>query len=133
MLIDTNVILDALVEGSPFADWSIDRLSRATGPRLINAVVYAELAGGYPSRESLDGVLATMEITLAEMPRSALYLAGRVHRDYRNRGGQRTRVLADFMIGAHAVTAGLPLLTRNGRDYRAAFPSLTVICPETDG
>jgi len=37
------------------------------------------------------------------------------------------RILADFMIGAHARQAGYQLLTLDTRLYRAAFPELTVV------
>ncbi|WP_207792133.1 type II toxin-antitoxin system VapC family toxin [Siccirubricoccus phaeus] len=63
------------------------------------------------------------------MPRPALFLAGRAFREYRRRGGSRTGVLPDFFIGAHAAVAGLPLLTRAPRRYRAYFPDLALIAP----
>jgi predicted nucleic acid-binding protein len=36
------------------------------------------------------------------------------------------RILADFLIGAHADVRGYRLLTLDERLYRAAFPSLTI-------
>jgi predicted nucleic acid-binding protein len=40
-----------------------------------------------------------------------------------NLGGPR-RILADFLIGAHALVNGYTLLTLDQRHYRAAFPKL---------
>ena len=37
------------------------------------------------------------------------------------------RILADFLIGAHALRNGFPLLTLDDRIYRAAFPGLIVV------
>lgn len=41
-------------------------------------------------------------------------------------------MLADFLIGAHAEIANVPLLTRDPRRYRAYFPDLKLIAPEND-
>ena len=45
-------------------------------------------------------------------------------------GRQRTGVLPDFFIGAHAEVERLPLLTRDARRYRTYFPNVTLIAPE---
>lgn len=50
---------------------------------------------------------------------------------YRGRGGTRTGVLPDFLIGAHAAVAGVALLTRDVARYLAYFPTLTLIAPGT--
>ena len=63
------------------------------------------------------------------MPRPALFLAGKAFQTYRARGGTKTGVLSDFFIGAHAVTEGLSLLTRDVRRYRSYFPTITLIAP----
>jgi len=58
-------------------------------------------------------------------------LAGRAFQAYsvrrRMQGDKGTRrILADFIIGAHAFTNGFRLLTLDERLYRAAFPSLAI-------
>ncbi|MBM5818216.1 MAG: type II toxin-antitoxin system VapC family toxin, partial [Cyanobacteria bacterium K_Offshore_surface_m2_239] len=40
--------------------------------------------------------------------------------------------LADFLIGAHALVERVPLLTRDTRRYRQAFPGLELIAPEVE-
>ncbi|UPY35190.1 hypothetical protein [Sediminicoccus sp. KRV36] len=62
-------------------------------------------------------------------PKPALILAARAHLAYRRQGGTRLGTLPDFFICAHALHAGLPLLTREASRYRAYFPSLQIIAP----
>ena len=93
-------------------------------------MIYAELAAYARNKESLEAEIAAAGLLMLEMPRDALFLAGRAHAAYRNRGGSRAGVLADFMVGAHAAVAGCPLLTRDRRRYAAYFPSLTLVAPE---
>jgi predicted nucleic acid-binding protein len=133
ILVDSCVVIDVLENDRKWADWSQAQLETwsARGPLLINAVIYAELAAYAKSKESLEAEIATAGLLMREMQRDALFLAGRAHAAYRSRGGLRTGVLADFMVGAHAAVAGCPLLTRDRRRYAAYFPTLPIITPES--
>lgn len=95
----------------------------------INDVVYAELSVGYQRMEDLDEMLASTGISLAPIPRPALFLAGKAFRRYREADGGRTGVLADFFIGAHAVISDAALITRDTRSYRSYFPGINLIAP----
>jgi predicted nucleic acid-binding protein len=53
-------------------------------------------------------------------------LAGATWREYRRRGGSRTRVVADFLVGAHAQVRGGRLLTRDRGFFRRYFKDLRV-------
>ena len=64
------------------------------------------------------------------IPREAAFLAARAYADYRARGGSRQTVLADFLIGAHALVERVPLFSRDRRRYRQAFPGLVLIAPD---
>jgi predicted nucleic acid-binding protein len=70
-----------------------------------------------------------MQLVLREIPRPALFLAGKAFLQYRRRGGSKAQVLPDFFIGAHAAVQGWPLLTRDASRYQTYFPSLHVIAP----
>ena len=74
-------------------------------------------------------MIAQAGFTVAPIPREALFLAGKVFKNYRRQGGAKTGVLPDFFIGAHAAVAGVPLLTRDVTRYRACFPKLVLISP----
>lgn len=131
-LVDTNVLLDLVTDDPIWADWSIAQLEAAslTGTLLINDVVYAELAVRYDRIELLEAFVDEAGLTIAPMPRAALFLAGKVFTQYRRSGGSRTGVLPDFFIGAHAAVNELPLLTRDVGRYRSYFPTLKLITPD---
>ena len=131
LLVDTNVLVDVLQNDPQWADWSIGQLrAQAQLHQLvINPVIYAELSLSFSTFEALDRVVATMELEIHDVPRPALFLAGKAYLQYRRRGGGKAQVLPDFFIGAHAAVEGWPLLTRDVSRFRTYFPSLEVIAP----
>jgi predicted nucleic acid-binding protein len=133
VLIDTNVLLDVVTDDPQWADWSQSQLEAAAlnDPLAINAVVYAELSIGFRRIEEVEAVLAKAQVAIEEIPREALFLAGKAFQRYKARGGARTGVLPDFFIGAHAAVLGVPLLTRDARRYRDYFPKLELLAPGT--
>lgn len=133
-LADTNVLLDVATEDPVWAAWSTSALDEAalSGPVLINAVIYAEFSAGYDNMEEVDRLLAVSGVELVQIPREALYLAGKAFQRYRRQGGGRAGVLPDFFVGAHAAVADIPLITRDRRRYRQYFPSLRLIAPERE-
>lgn len=132
MLVDTNVLVDVLENDPEWADWSIAqlRVQSRVHRLVVNPIIYAELSLAFSSVEALDRVLDDMELRMLEIPRPALFLAGKAFARYRRRGGTRTSVLGDFFIGAHAAVSGLPVLTRDPRRYRDYFPSVRIVAPE---
>ena len=130
-LVDTNILLDLATNDPAWADWSLRQMDAAAlrGPVAINPMIYAELSVGYERIETLDGVLAEAGLQVLALPRPALFLAGKVFRRYRARGGSRTGVLPDFFIGAHAAVEGFTLLTRDATRYRRYFPRLALVTP----
>ena len=132
-LVDTNVLLDLVTDDPDWSEWSLARLEEAalSGPILINDAVYGETSIRYERIEDLDAMLTQAMIEVAPMSRPALFLAGKVFRQYRAAGGTRTGVLPDFFIGAHAAVEGWRLLTRDTGRYRTYFPKITLIAPAT--
>lgn len=70
-----------------------------------------------------------MGLAFQELPRPALFLAGRAFVKYRRKGGTRANVLADFFIGAHAAVLGCGILTRDAGRYRSYFPTVHLLTP----
>lgn len=131
VFVDSNVILDVATGDPQWSDWSSRQLIAAVdqGRALINAIVYGEIAFACDRIEDVDELLPAHLYELRPIPREAAFLAARAHADYRERGGQRTMILPDFLIGAHALVERRPLLTRDQRRYRQAFPGLKLITP----
>ena len=131
LFVDSNVILDVITADPHWAAWSATQLAQAldAGPVLINAIVYAEIAFASDAIEAVDALLPQHLYSYRPIPREASFLAAMAHADYRQRGGQRSMILPDFLIGAHALLESTGLLTRDGRRYRQAFPGLSLILP----
>jgi predicted nucleic acid-binding protein len=131
IFVDTNILLDVVTDDPLWADWSQRQLDAAAlRDRLaINPVVYAEFSSRFSRVEDIDAMLASVDIAVAVMPRSALFVAGQAFASYRHRGGPRASLLPDFLIGAHAATLAAPLITRDVQRYRSYFPSIELIAP----
>ncbi|MEY4484065.1 MAG: hypothetical protein RL693_1517 [Verrucomicrobiota bacterium] len=130
ILVDSNVILDVVNQDSVWLDWSRTSLEeQAAGGLFVNAMIYAELCSNAESPDEVDGLLKSMEVEMAEIPREALFLASKAHLIYRRRGGSRTTGLPDFFIGAHAQVLGVAILTRDQGRYKTYFPNVPLICP----
>lgn len=131
LLVDTNVLIDVLEDDPEWADWSIAQLRAQSKvhPLTINPIIYAELSLTFSKVEVLDKTIENLGLTVLELPRPALFLAGKAFVKYRRYGGKANNVLADFFIGAHAAVLGCPLLTRDVRRYQTYFPSIKLITP----
>lgn len=133
--IDTNVLVVLFSSDSRSSQIASEALYIAAqnGPLVLSPVIYAELLAG---REAamIDRFLAETRIDVDwDLPIRVWHVAGERYRDYaENRRRQRgdpgpRRILADFMIGAHAATLANALLTSDARVYRTYFPELHVI------
>lgn len=132
MLVDTNVLVDVLENDPDWADWSITQLQAQSKVHrlVINPIIYSELSLTFSTVEALDQVLDGMELRMLEVPKPALFLAGKAFVQYRRNGGVKNNVLGDFFIGAHAAVSGLPVLTRDTRCYRSYFSGVQLVAPD---
>jgi len=127
--IDTNVLLDIFLPDPAHAERSAALVERASeeGALVICHIVLAELAPLFPSAERLNGALERIGIDLSPLDRDVAFAAGQAWRAYRAKGGKRTRILSDFLIGARALLRADRLLTRDRGFYRTCFPNLTLL------
>lgn len=131
LLVDTNVLIDVLEDEPEWADWSIAQLRAQAKVHslIINPIIYAELSLTFSKVEALDEAIENLGLTVLELTRPALFLAGKAFAQYRRQGSKANNVLADFFIGAHAAVLGCPLLTRDARRYQTYFPRVELITP----
>jgi predicted nucleic acid-binding protein len=131
VLVDTNVVVDVWQDDSAWSGWSLAQLRAQSQVHelAINPIIYAELSLNYESIETLDARVDDLGLTLHQLPRAALFLAGQAFRKYRRAGGGKTGVLPDFFIGAHAAVVGCAVLTRDAARYRSYFPTVELLAP----
>ena len=130
-LVDSNVILDLFLDDPAWADWSERTLERYLGRSIlyINPIIYSEVSIAFNLIEELEAAIAKTGFQMLEIPKEALFLAGKVFLRYRRRGGVKRSPLPDFYIGAQAAVLDLELITRDVSRYRSYFPTVNLIAP----
>jgi predicted nucleic acid-binding protein len=150
--VDANILFDVLIPDPDFRTTSLQALAYSSrlGDVLISEPVYAEVGGFFASKTALDSFFAEVGIRLQASGPEGLHLAGGAWRNYARqrppslvcpRCGasnevrcsqcdasirSRQHVVADFIIGAHAVIHADRLLTRDAGHYRTYFPQLVL-------
>jgi predicted nucleic acid-binding protein len=152
---DSNILFDVLLHDLEHEQRSEAALKQAgsQGNIVIGGVVYGELAGAFSNASDLDRFLEEIGVRLVPSGRAALYEGGQAWIAYRRTGhtgimcmdcgiGNRPvcrkcgsglrgkqHLLADFLIGGHAMIHADRLLTRDRRHFRKYFPGLKLTHP----
>jgi predicted nucleic acid-binding protein len=136
--VDTNVFV-ALFSGDADASAATQAAleeARAGGPLGIAPAVYAELVAGR-DEAFVERFLSEKDIEVDwDQNREVWSTAGVRYGQYaqarRKQNGDPgpRRILADFLIGAHALRLAGALLTSDARIYGTYFPELKVLTPE---
>ena len=124
--VDTNVLMDIFRTGSPHHTQSQIWLRSAydSGAIIVCDVVYAELVPFFRDRSQLDESLRAVNAVISSIDTSIAYQAGARWMQYRRAGGPRSRIIADFLIGAHAISVADVFLTRDRGFFSTYFPEL---------
>jgi predicted nucleic acid-binding protein len=130
-LVDSNVILDVFLNDVKWADWSESKLEEYSdhATLYINSIIYSEISIGFQLIEDLESAINKAGFQLLEIPKEALFLAGKAYIKYERREGIKSAPLPDFFIGAQAAVLNLDLLTRDVSRYKTYFPTVTLIAP----
>lgn len=124
--VDTSVLLDVFLGDDRHGPASRRRLISAYGSGALIAceVVYAELAPAFGDRALLDRALGEANVQIKPIDVDIAWEAGSRWRRYRQSGDPCSRILADFLIGAHALAAADDFLTRDRGFYETYFPEI---------
>jgi hypothetical protein len=131
ILVDSNIILDVFLNDLKWADWSESKLVEYSDytSLYINSIIYSEISIGFKLIEDLEDAIIKAGFQMLEIPKEALFLAGKACLKYKRRKGVKRTPLPDFFIGAQAAVLNLNLLTRDVSRYQTYFPTVKLIAP----
>lgn len=131
--LDTNIIValwDAADALHPVARKALEEVAGREALAMCG-VVYAELIGARGRTEAFvdrfceeAGIAVDWELKENIWRRAGVAFQEYARRRKKQSGAEPRRLLADFLIGAHALESGYKLLTLDGGMYRRAFPGL---------
>jgi len=133
--VDTNILLDVFGADATHGVRSAEALRRCLreGALVACEAVWAETAVAFPEDGPFLDAMRTICVTFSAIQEKAALRASASWRLYRSRGGRRERVVADFLIGSHALTQCDRLLTRDREFYRSYFRELRIVDPAEQG
>ena len=99
------------------------------GQLILCQCVLAEIRPAFPSDKAVDAFLSDWQLDFIPSTRASAILAGVHFTTYLTRGGRSGRVVADFLIGAHAQYTADRLLARDRGYLRDYCSGLTVLDP----
>lgn len=128
--VDSSVLLDVLLDDPQHASGSEAALRRAAteGSLVVCETVLAEVAP-VMGAEEVEQFLADWGLRFVPSSRGSALAAGAMFRTYLERGGKRGRIIADFLIAAHAQAHADRLMARDRGFYRDYFRRLKLWDP----
>lgn len=129
--VDTSVLLDIFGADPIFGTSSAAALREciAAGGVIACEAVWAETGASFPEPKAAEAAFARLRVDFSPLNAATALTTGEAWREYRRAGGKRARVIADFIIGAHAMANADRLLTRDRGFYRRYFEDLPILDP----
>jgi len=118
--LDTNVLIDIFLDDKQFGKASANALKNCLdeGAVLVSGIVLVETMVLFPSKEECLATLDILNIRIASMSIETFFSAASIWKKYLQHNNKRDRIVADFLIGAHALVECDRLLTRDRGFYR---------------
>lgn len=132
--IDSSVLLDVFGADPEFGEGSRVALRRAydMGALMACEVVWAEVRAHFADAHSFERALSRMGVLFDPMTAEASEAAGMLWRDFcESHPRPRRRLMADFLVGAHALHQADALLSRDRGFYGESFQELQVLDPSS--
>jgi predicted nucleic acid-binding protein len=137
ILLDTNVIVDALDKNQANHQWAKKQIEDAVATEGggISVVTLAELCAGARNPEDVEPEMKRLGLTVHDVPAAAALTCGKAYRRYvmarRNSGGGLSPKipLPDFFIGAQAEVMDWKIATRDQGRFEKYFPTVVMVTP----
>lgn len=129
--VDSNVLIDILIGDALYAEASETCVgdALASDEVVVCEAVVAEVQAMLDTSANLMDMLSPLGIRYEPLSETAAMRAGHMNKRFRSRGGKRGRVVADFLVGAHALMQCDALITRDTDFFRDYFKGLKIIIP----
>ena len=128
--VDTSVTLDILTAAPSFEpSLRIYRRCIAEGKLIACPIVWSELRPFFATDRAMEIALEKMHLVFDDFGQPVATQAGAFWQQYRKAKGPRERLVADFLIGAHALVKADRLLTRDRGFYKTYFRELSILDP----
>jgi hypothetical protein len=136
--VDSNTLIDFIGNDPGAADAADQALRRAlaSGPVVACEVVLAEVVAGLGNGSAVMDALEELGVDFSPLEQRSAVRAGEMQRRSLERrraaaaGADSRRVVADFLVGAHALLQCHGLITRDAGFFRDYFKGLKLIVPQ---
>jgi hypothetical protein len=137
LLLDTNILIYASDQRSPYFKWAGRTIADAVAGEgaAINAVSLAELCVGDAEPQKVADRIRSWGVEVLDVPAAAAEVCARAYLLYRRRRKRDSgrdspsMPLADFFIGAHAQILDWTLAMADQDRFRIYFPRVPLKAP----
>ena len=137
ILLDTNVIVDALDKTQAHHNWAKKQIENAAATEGggVSVITLAELRAGTRHPADVEPEIKRLGLAAHDLPAEAAAVCGAVYRRYamarRSSGSSPAPKipLPDFFIGAQAEIMGWKIATRDQDRFKKYFPAVALLTP----